>query len=177
MGYGNWLSPKETTRREISLLYATSFGMTTLSCLALLLTIKRVSTSKVLEQPKLILEPAGGKALVKLVPPETLLEARAEKRAIADAKAANKAASQAAERAKRAQKLEKGRLAPADMFKPPRVAEGTYGSWDDKGLPLTDAEGKELSKSAGKKAAKEWAVQQKLHEEFLKWREEEDKQD
>ncbi|KAJ7049675.1 tRNA synthetases class I (C) catalytic domain-containing protein [Mycena amicta] len=108
-----------------------------------------------------------GKALVKLVPPAELIRARDEKRAQAEAKAAKKAEAQAAERAKRAAKLEKGRLAPQDMFKPPNVPEGTYGSWNDDGVPLTDGEGKELSKNQVKKVSKDRATQERLHEEWL----------
>ncbi|EMD33708.1 hypothetical protein CERSUDRAFT_87037 [Gelatoporia subvermispora B] len=110
-----------------------------------------------------------GKALVKLVPPAELIKAREEKRAQAEAKAAKKAAAVEAERQKRLQKLEKGRVPPQEMFKPPNVSEGTYSSWDENGLPLKDGEGKELSKNQSKKAQKQWADQQKLHEEFLQW--------
>lgn len=113
-----------------------------------------------------------GKALVKLVAPADLIRAREEKRAQAEARAAKKALAVEAERQKRLQKLEKGRLAPEDMFKPPNVPEGTYGSWDSSGLPLTDGEGKELSRNQGKKVQKEWGVQKKLHDDFLVWQKE-----
>jgi len=109
-----------------------------------------------------------GKALVKLVPPAELLRAREEKRAQAEAKAAKKAATAEAERVKRAARLEKGRVAPQEMFKPPNVPEGTYGSWNEDGVPLTDVEGKELSKNQGKKVLKDWTTQKKLHDEWLK---------
>ncbi|EIW62776.1 cysteine--tRNA ligase [Trametes versicolor FP-101664 SS1] len=114
-----------------------------------------------------------GKALVKLVPPEELVKAREEKRALAEAKAARKAASAEAERQKRLAALEKGRVPPQELFRPPNVAVGTYGSWDDDGLPLTDGEGKELSKSANKKVQKEWTLQKKRHEDFLEWQKQE----
>ncbi|KAI0645882.1 tRNA synthetases class I (C) catalytic domain-containing protein [Trametes meyenii] len=110
-----------------------------------------------------------GRALVKLVSPEELVNAREEKRAQAEAKAARKAASQEAERQKRLAALEKGRVPPQELFKPPNVPEGTYGSWDEAGLPLTDKEGKELSKSASKKLQKELGLQKKRHEDFLEW--------
>lgn len=110
-----------------------------------------------------------GKALVKLVSPADLVKAREEKRLQAEAKAAKKAASVEAERQKRLQKIEKGRVSPKDMFKPPNVPEGTYGSWNQDGIPLTDGEGKELSKNQGKKVQKDWATQVKLHEDFLAW--------
>jgi cysteinyl-tRNA synthetase len=47
---------------------------------------------------------------------------------------------------------------------------GLYGSWDDKGLPLTDGEGKELSKNQAKTVVKGWAQQEKAHAEYLKWK-------
>lgn len=110
-----------------------------------------------------------GKALVKLVDPAQLLRAREEKRALADAKAAKRAAQIEAERQKRLVKLEKGRVPPSEMFKPPIVSEVMYGSWDSAGIPLTDGEGKQLSKNAAKKVQKEHAAQTKAHQEFLEW--------
>ncbi|KAJ7594469.1 tRNA synthetases class I (C) catalytic domain-containing protein [Mycena floridula] len=110
-----------------------------------------------------------GKALVKLVSPSELIKARDEKRALADTKAANKAAIVEAERQKRIQKLERGRVAPQDMFKPPHTPAGAYGSWNDDGIPLTDHEGNELSKGHVKRVQKEWSVRKKLHEDFVAW--------
>ena len=109
---------------------------------------------------------------MKLVPPADLIKARDEKRAQEQAKAARKAAAVEAERQKKLQKLEKGRVPPQDLFKPPHVDEGLYSSWNEEGLPLTDREGKELSKNQAKKVKKEWDVQKKLHEEFLAWQKE-----
>ncbi|KAK0476727.1 tRNA synthetases class I (C) catalytic domain-containing protein [Armillaria novae-zelandiae] len=102
-----------------------------------------------------------GKALVKLVPPADLIKARDEKRAVQEAKAVKKAEAVAAERQKRLQKLERGHL---QMWR-----KGQYGSWNDDGIPLTDGEGKELSKNQAKKLQKDWSSQKKLHEEFLAW--------
>jgi len=113
-----------------------------------------------------------GKALVKLMAPSDLIKARDEKRALADSKAAKKAAAAEADRLKRQQRLEKGRVPPEEMFKPPNVPESAYSKWDETGLPVMDGEGKELSKSGTKKVAKDWAVQKKLHEEFLSWQKE-----
>ncbi|KAH9858884.1 tRNA synthetases class I (C) catalytic domain-containing protein [Lenzites betulinus] len=110
-----------------------------------------------------------GKALVKLVSPEELVKAREEKRALVEAKTARKAAAVEAERQKRLAALEKGRVPPQELFRVPNVAEGLYGSWDDNGVPLTDGEGKELSKSASKKVQKEWTLQKKRHDDFLEW--------
>lgn len=108
-----------------------------------------------------------GKALVKLVSPAELIRARDEKRAIQDAKIAKKAAALEAERLKKAQKLEKGKVSPKEMFRPPNVKEGVYGTWNEQGVPLTDGEGKELSKNAVKKVMKDFAAQGKAHEEYL----------
>jgi hypothetical protein len=49
------------------------------------------------------------------------------------------------------------------------VPKGVYGSWDDQGLPLTDSEGKELSKNQTKKVQKGLTVHRKLHE-YLAWK-------
>ena len=105
-----------------------------------------------------------------------MIKARDEKRAQEQEKAARKAAAVEAERQKRLQKLEKGRTPPQVMFKPPHVPEGTYGSWDENGVPLTDGEGKELSKNQAKKVKKEWDTQKRLHEDFLAWQESEKQQ-
>ena len=106
---------------------------------------------------------------MKLVDPVELIRAREEKRAQAAAKAAKKAASSEAEKAKKLEKILKGRLPPGEMFQPPNVPEGAYGRWNEDGLPLTDGEGKELSKNQVKKTVKEWTLQKKLHEEYLEW--------
>jgi cysteinyl-tRNA synthetase len=110
-----------------------------------------------------------GKALVKLVRPELLIQAREEKSAQAAEKAAKKALQQNAEKAKRIARIQKGKISPLDMFKSPNVEQGVYGSWDEKGLPLTDAEGVELTKSRAKKLQKEWEQQKKAHDEWLVW--------
>jgi cysteinyl-tRNA synthetase len=108
---------------------------------------------------------SDGKALVKLVPPAELIKARDEKRAQQDAKAAKKAASIEEERRKRIAKLEKGRTPPQDMFR----SSPEYGSFDDAGIPLTDAKGNELSKNQAKKVQKLWQEQEKLHQAYLEW--------
>ena len=107
-----------------------------------------------------------------MVDPAELIRAREEKRAQSEAKAAKKAAAQELERQKKLQKLERGSVPPEQLFKPPNVPEGVYGSWDDQGLPLTDGEGRELSKNQTKKVQKEWATQKRLHEECLAWKKE-----
>jgi cysteinyl-tRNA synthetase len=146
----------------------------TLSPLEWLSMTKRVRlvtfTTALNHPPDIIISQfTDGQALVKLVSPEELQRARDEKRAAAEAKAAKKAAAAEAERQKKLQRLEKGKLPPTEMFKPPNMPEGTYSSWNDDGLPVTDGEGKELSKNAVKKAVKDQQQQKKLHEEYLKW--------
>jgi cysteinyl-tRNA synthetase len=107
-----------------------------------------------------------------LVDPTELIRTREEKRAQVEAKAAKKAAAQELERQKKLQKLERGSVPPERLFKPPNVPENIYGSWDDRGLPLTDGEGKELSKNHTKRVQKEWEAQKRLHEEYLAWKKE-----
>jgi len=107
-----------------------------------------------------------------LVDPAELIRAREEKRAEGEAKAAKKAAAQELERQKNMQKMERGSIPPEQVFKPPNVLEGVYGSWDDQGVPLTDGEGKELSKNQAKKVQKGWTTQKRLHEEYLAWKKE-----
>ena len=107
-----------------------------------------------------------------MVNPTELIRAREEKRAEAEAKAKKKAAAQELERQKKIKKLERGSVPPEQLFKPPNVPAGVYGSWDDQGLPLTNGEGKELSKNQTKKVQKEWTAQRKLHEEYLAWKKE-----
>lgn len=117
---------------------------------------------------------SDGNALYKLVDPAILIRQREEKTAQAADKAAKKAANAAAAEAKRIATLEKGKTPPAEMFRPPHVAEGTYTKWDEAGLPTHDGEGAEISKGLSKKCAKEQKLQEKAHEAYLAWRREEE---
>jgi len=110
-----------------------------------------------------------GKALVKLVDPATLIRAREEKNAALAEKTAKKAAQAEADRAKRLAKLERGKVNPLEMFKPPHEAEGTYHSWDENGIPLTDGQDVEIPKSRRKKLTKLWDEQKKLHADYQEW--------
>lgn len=114
-----------------------------------------------------------GKALIKLVPPAELIKARDEKRIQQEERAQKKAQAILLERQKRLEKIERGRLPPHEMFKPPNVSEEAYGSWDGAGFPLTTGEGVELSKNQIKNLHKKYQIQEKLHQEFLKWQESE----
>lgn len=110
-----------------------------------------------------------GKALVKLAPPVELIKARDEKRQKLEAQAARKAAAMQEQQQKRMAKLEKGRISPEEFFRPPNVPEGTYGQWNEQGLPTADGAGEKLSKNQEKKLLKLWNDQKRLHEEFLAW--------
>ncbi|QRV94275.1 cysteinyl-tRNA synthetase [Ceratobasidium sp. AG-Ba] len=112
-----------------------------------------------------------GKALVKLVSPDALIKARDEKLAAQAEKSAKKSAQADAAKAKQLAKLERGKIPPSEIFRPPNVPEGTYGSWDSNGVPLTDGAGAELSKSKAKKLVKDWEIQAKLHEDWKAWSE------
>ena len=87
---------------------------------------------------------------------------REEKQQREQQKQAEKEARAKAQAQKKAERLEQGRVAPTVMFK---TAE--YSAWDEKGIPTLDSEGNEVSKSKRKKLEKEYALQTKLHEEFI----------
>ncbi|KAI8070366.1 cysteinyl-tRNA synthetase [Gongronella butleri] len=105
-----------------------------------------------------------GTALVKLVPREVLVEAREKKLAVAAEKRAKQAAQAAEKERKRLEKLERGKVAPQDMFK----ASDEFSKLDDQGVPTHMKDGEEVTKSRRKKLQKEWDTQKKLHEQYLK---------
>lgn len=109
-----------------------------------------------------------GRALFKFVPAEQLQAQRAEKERMVAEKAARKAAAAEAARAKRREQLERGRVAPADMFRAPHT--DAYTAWDEQGIPTHDAQG-ELSKKRRKNAEKDYERQTKLHNDYLAARE------
>ena len=117
-----------------------------------------------LEAVSLTIATVDGKALVKLVSPETLRVARDEKAAAILAKANRKAENAAEEERKRQQKLEQGRQRPQDMY---LASTELYSAWDANGLPTKDVEGVDLPKSKSKKLLKEWQRQEQLHEGYL----------
>lgn len=109
-----------------------------------------------------------GHALVKLAPADDLRRARDEKKAAIEAKLARKAAAAAAEEQKRLAKLEKSKISPLEMFRPPHVDAGLYTAWDENGLPTKDDKGEDVTKAKSKKLKKEWDAQVKAHEEWKK---------
>lgn len=108
-----------------------------------------------------------GRALAKFVDKETLLKEREEKLLKEKQKQEEKAARALEAAKKKAEKLLKGKTEPSRLFK---GAESLllYSKWDEQGLPTHDIEGVELVKSKRKKLGKEYDVQIKLHEEYLK---------
>ncbi|KIX10255.1 cysteine-tRNA ligase [Rhinocladiella mackenziei CBS 650.93] len=63
------------------------------------------------------------------------------------------------------EKLQKGRLSPMEMFKPPNSSE--YSAWDPDGIPTAAKDGSPLTASRVKKLKKEWDAQRKAHEKYL----------
>jgi cysteinyl-tRNA synthetase len=103
-----------------------------------------------------------GKAVVKLVDAEILQRQRLEKETIAAEKAARKKEVAAKEEAARKEKLEKAKITPEDLFK-----TADFSEWNEKGVPIKDKEGADVSKGKKKQYEKELEKQKKLHEEYL----------
>lgn len=113
-----------------------------------------------------------GSSLVKLVPAEQLIAAKAEKEKAAQEKERKKRENAERERQKRLETLEKGRYAPEALFKESpayRDADGKplFSEFDDAGMPTKDAQGEEISKSKRKNLDKDRKAQEKLHKAFL----------
>ena len=88
----------------------------------------------------------------------TLAAARQEREARAQAKEDEKKKRQRDEQ----QKLEKGKLSPLEMFKPPHMED--FEAWDEDGMPIRVKGGEEVAKSRFKKLRKDWERQKKAHE-------------
>ena len=63
------------------------------------------------------------------------------------------------------ERLQKGRLSPNDMFRPPHSHE--YSAWDGDGIPTTSKDGQPLTASRVKKLKKEWDQQRKAHDKYI----------
>lgn len=76
-----------------------------------------------------------------------------------------------AEEAAKAAEAARALVNPAEMFLPANDGaferSESYGSFDDTGLPLTDAQGEDLSKSARKKLQKQMDKHAKAHDAAL----------
>ncbi|OIW33849.1 hypothetical protein CONLIGDRAFT_569354 [Coniochaeta ligniaria NRRL 30616] len=91
-----------------------------------------------------------------------LRNTRAAREAAAAEKAEARRKREAEEAAKKAALAEKARKSHLDMFRTEEFSE-----WDSDGIPLKDAEGKEVAKSRRKKLVKEWERQKALHEKWV----------
>ncbi|KAK5198906.1 cysteinyl-tRNA synthetase [Exophiala xenobiotica] len=82
-----------------------------------------------------------------------------EEKALAKEEAKKKREQEALE------KLQKGKISPTEMFKPPHSNE--YSAWDQDGVPTVAKESGPLSANRIKKLKKEWDNQRKAHEKYL----------
>ncbi|KAF5325742.1 hypothetical protein D9611_000393 [Ephemerocybe angulata] len=96
---------------------------------------------------------ADGAALIKCIPPRLPSDSKAPK--VTDGLADPSHPTQN-------DPPENSEVHPHNMFKPP-YATGLYGTWDDQGIPLTDAEGLDLSKNLRKKLQKRWKHQMDIY--------------
>ena len=103
----------------------------------------------------------GQSALVKFIPREELLAAKEEKAAKEQEKLAQKEAARLAREKADAEKAEKAKLSPKEMFRDER-----FSAWDDDGLPTKTKEGEDVPKSALKKLKKDWERQKRAHEDW-----------
>ncbi|KAK6203239.1 tRNA synthetases class I (C) catalytic domain-containing protein [Scheffersomyces amazonensis] len=109
----------------------------------------------------------NGIALVKFLnaqEKEDLIQQQEAKIKAAEEKERKKKEQAAANAKKEAERLEKMKINPADMFKD----KSLYSEWDESGLPTKDINGEEISKSMTKKLTKQHQQQQKLYQEYLK---------
>jgi len=100
-------------------------------------------------------------AFIKFVPASELLAQREEKAAKEREKNAQKEAAKLAREKEEAEKAEKAKVPPTELFKDER-----YSAWDDNGIPTKTSDGKEVTKSALKKLTKDWERQKKAHEDW-----------
>ncbi|KAI1736679.1 cysteinyl-tRNA synthetase [Xylaria scruposa] len=107
--------------------------------------------------------PDGQPSLIKFIPAAELIAAREEKAAKEAEKARAKEEARIAREKAEAEKWEKAKLAPQDMFK----SDERYSEWDAEGMPTKMKDGSEVPKTQLKKLKKEWDRQKKAHGEYL----------
>ncbi|GAW25438.1 putative cysteinyl-tRNA synthetase [Rosellinia necatrix] len=107
--------------------------------------------------------PDGQPSLIKFIPAAELIAARDEKAAKEAEKAKAKEEARLAREKADAEKWEKAKVAPLDMFK----NDERYSEWDAEGLPSKLKDGSEVPKTQLKKLKKEWDRQKKAHGEYL----------
>lgn len=103
----------------------------------------------------------GQAALIKFIPKEELLAAKEEKAAKEREKLAQREAARLARERLEAEKAEKAKLSPNDMFRDDR-----FSAWDEDGLPTKTKDGEDVPKNALKKLKKDWERQKKVHEDW-----------
>ncbi|KAH9909469.1 tRNA synthetases class I (C) catalytic domain-containing protein [Xylariomycetidae sp. FL2044] len=106
--------------------------------------------------------PDGQRSLMKFIPAEKLIAAREEKVAKEAEKARAKEELRRAREQAEAEKWEKAKLAPQEMFK----SDERFSAWDDEGLPTKMKDGSDVPKSQSKKLKKDWDRQSKAHKEY-----------
>ncbi|KAI1753558.1 cysteinyl-tRNA synthetase [Xylaria castorea] len=107
--------------------------------------------------------PDGQPSLIKFIPAAELIAAREDKAAKDAEKAKAKEEARIAREKAEAEKWEKAKLAPQDMFK----SDERYSEWDAEGMPTKLKDGSEVPKTQVKKLKKEWDRQKKAHGEYL----------
>ncbi|KAI0157593.1 tRNA synthetases class I (C) catalytic domain-containing protein [Xylariaceae sp. FL1272] len=102
-------------------------------------------------------------SLVKFVPAAELIAARDEKAAKEAEKARAKEEARLAREKAEAEKWEKAKVSPEQMFK----SDERYSEWDAEGMPTKMKDGSEIPKAQSKKLKKEWEKQKKAHSEYV----------
>ncbi|KAI3321880.1 tRNA synthetases class I (C) catalytic domain-containing protein [Xylariaceae sp. AK1471] len=107
--------------------------------------------------------PDGQPSLIKFIPAAELIAARDEKAAKDAEKAKAKEEAKLAREKAEAEKWEKAKVAPQEMFK----GDERFSEWDAEGMPTKMKDGSEVPKAQVKKLKKEWDRQKKAHGEYL----------
>jgi cysteinyl-tRNA synthetase len=107
--------------------------------------------------------PDGQPSLIKFIPAAELIAARDEKAEKEAKKARAKEEARVAREKAEAEKWEKAKVAPQQMFK----GDERYSEWDAEGMPTKMKDGSEVPKTQIKKLKKEWDRQKKVHGEYL----------
>ncbi|KAI1863712.1 uncharacterized protein JN550_009412 [Neoarthrinium moseri] len=110
--------------------------------------------------------PDNQPSLIKFIPTAELVAAREEKVAQAAEKARAKEEARLARERADAEKWEKAKVKPEEMYKSGEAAD-KYSEWDAEGMPTKMKDGSEIPKSQTKKLKKDWDRQKKAYGEWL----------
>lgn len=105
-------------------------------------------------------------SLVKFIPASELIAAREEKAAQSAAKAQAKEEAKLARERAEAERWEKAKVKPEEMYKTGETGE-KYSEWDGEGMPTKLKDGSEVPKSQLKKLKKDQDKQKKAYGEWL----------